>query len=58
MLLLDIPPTEMEGTRFFDPSTQKAKRIRGKIEIDYSHYKVNSGISDEIFQEKEPVRQK
>ena len=31
-----------------------AKRIRGKTEILYSNYKVNTGLSDEIFKEKEP----
>jgi hypothetical protein len=57
-LQLDIPPMEMGGTRFFDPSVQRAQRIRGKIGINYSNYRINTGLSDEIFQEKEPVRQK
>jgi hypothetical protein len=49
---------ETDGTRFFDPSLQRAKRIRGKIEIVYSNYRVNTGLGEEIFQEKESVRQK
>jgi len=57
-LQLDIPSIEMDGTRFFDPSLQKAKRIRGKIEIVYSNYKVNTGLSEEIFQEKERALKK
>jgi hypothetical protein len=57
-LQLDIPSTEMEGMRFFDRSGQGAKRITGRIEIVYSNYKINTGLSDELFQEKEPIKQK
>jgi hypothetical protein len=57
-LQLDIPSIEMKGTRSFDPSVQRTKRIKGKVEIAYSNYRINTGLSEEIFQEKEPVRQK
>jgi hypothetical protein len=32
---------------------QRSKRITGKVEIAYSNYKVNSGLSDEMFKETE-----
>lgn len=56
-LQLDISSIEMDGARFFDPSVQRAKRIRGSVEVVYSNYRVNRGLSEEIFQEKEPARQ-
>lgn len=51
-LQLDIPPSEPGGTREF-PLGKGGKRISGKVEITYSNYKINSGLSDEIFAEKE-----
>ncbi len=51
-LQLDIPPSEAGGTKEF-PFGKGGKRISGKVEITYSNYKVNSGLSDEIFAEKE-----
>ena len=57
-LQLDIPSIEMGGIRFFGSSTEGAKRIKGKIEILYSNYRVNTGLSDEIFVERERVREK
>ena len=51
-LQLDIPPSEPGGTREFQFG-QGGKRISGKVEITYSNYKVNSGLSDDIFTEKE-----
>ncbi len=48
---LDIPSVESNGMKEFDPLIQKPKRVTGTIEITYSNYKVNSGISDEFFKE-------
>jgi outer membrane lipoprotein-sorting protein len=44
--------------REFTQFGQRAKRITGKVEITYSNYKVNSGISDEIFKEKDSGQSK
>jgi len=51
-LQLDIPPSEPSGAKEFQFG-QGGKRISGKVEITYSNYKVNSGLNDEIFTEKE-----
>ena len=51
-LQLNIPPSESGGTKEF-PFGQAGKRMSGKVEITYSNYKVNSGLSDEIFTEKD-----
>ncbi len=51
-LHLDIPPSEPGGAKEF-PFGKGGKRISGKVEITYSNYKINSGLSDEIFAEKE-----
>ncbi len=50
-LQLDMPSAEPDGAREFQFG-QGGKRIRGKVEIAYSNYKINSGLSDEIFKEK------
>jgi hypothetical protein len=47
-LQLDIPPSEPGGINEFQFG-KGGKRISGKVEITYSNYKVNSGLSDEIF---------
>lgn len=52
-LKLDIPSFESEGVKEFDQLIQKPKRVTGTIEITYSNYKVNSGLSDEVFKGKE-----
>jgi outer membrane lipoprotein-sorting protein len=39
----------------FGPSSQPAKRVTGRVDITYSNYKVNSGLSDEIFKERESL---
>jgi hypothetical protein len=57
-LQLDIPGSEPSGMREFTQFGQRAKRITGKVEITYSNYKVNSGISDEIFKEKDSGQSK
>jgi hypothetical protein len=50
-LKLDMPSFETEGPKEFDQLIQKPKRVTGTIEITYSNYKVNSGLSDEFFKE-------
>jgi hypothetical protein len=52
-LKLDIPSFGSEGVKEFDQLIQKPKRVTGTIEITYSNYKVNSGLSDEVFKGKE-----
>lgn len=51
-LQLDIPASEPGGAKEFQFG-QGGKRMSGKVEITYSNYKVNSGLNDEIFTEKE-----
>ena len=55
---LEVPPTEPERMREFGPFAQKSKGVTGKVDITYSNYKVNSGLSDEIFRETEPLKSK
>ena len=50
-LHLDTPFSESKEIRDFGQSAQPAKRITGRAEITYSNYKVNSGLSDKIFNE-------
>ena len=50
-LHLDIPSVEPNGMKEFGSFSQGSKRITGKVEIAYSNYKVNSGLSDEMFKE-------
>jgi outer membrane lipoprotein-sorting protein len=52
-LHLDIPSVEPNGMKEFGSFSQRPKRITGKVEIAYSNYKVNSGLSDEMFKETE-----
>jgi hypothetical protein len=48
-LMVDIPFNESIEIKDFGQPPQETKRINGKIEITYSKYKVNSGLSDKIF---------
>ena len=57
-LQLEVPPTEPDRMKEFMPFAQGTKRVTGKVDITYSNYKVNSGLSDEIFKETEPHKQK
>jgi outer membrane lipoprotein-sorting protein len=57
-LQLDIPSDEPSGMKEFTQFGQKTKRITGKVEITYSNYKVNVGLTDEIFKDTEPHRLK
>ncbi len=53
-LLLDFPAVEPEGVKGFNPSAPGNQRVTGRIEMTYSNYRVNSGLTDEIFREIEP----
>ena len=53
-LRLDIPFNESTEIKDFGQPTQKTKRVTGRVEITYANYKVNSGLSDKIFNETEP----
>jgi hypothetical protein len=48
-LQLDMPSGEPTGVKEFTQFGQKTKRITGKVEITYSNYRINVGLSDEIF---------
>lgn len=50
-LQLDIPFNESREIKDFGQSAQKTKRVTGKVQITYSNYRVNSGLSDETFKE-------
>jgi hypothetical protein len=50
-LHLDVPFNESREIRDFGQPAQPAKRVTGRVEITYSNYKVNSGLSDQIFKE-------
>lgn len=55
-LELDIPSDEPSGVKEFTQFGQKTKKITGKVEITYSNYRINVGLSDEIFKEKGPKK--
>ncbi len=57
-LQLDIPTDEPSGMKEFTQFGQRAKRITGKVEISYSNYKVNLGLSDEVFKERDSHQSK
>jgi outer membrane lipoprotein-sorting protein len=42
----------------FGPSAQPAKRVTGRVQITYSNYKVNVGLSDQIFNETDATKLK
>ncbi len=55
-LLFNFPEVEPEMVKGFDTSPREKKRVTGRIELTYSNYRVNSGLSDEIFKETEPPK--
>jgi hypothetical protein len=57
-LRLDIPSMEPNEMRGFEQFGQGEKRMSGKIDITYSNYRVNSGLSDNIFRETAPLKSK
>jgi outer membrane lipoprotein-sorting protein len=52
-LQLDIPSEEPSGMKEFTQFGQRTKTITGEIQITYSNYRVNLGLSDEIFKDTE-----
>lgn len=46
---LDIPPQEPNESKELDQFVQRGRRMTGRVDITYSRYKVNSGLSDEMF---------
>lgn len=52
-LQLDFSFNESIEVKDFGQSPQPAKRVTGRVEITYSNYKVNIGLRDQIFNEKD-----
>jgi len=50
-LQLDFSFNESMEIKDFGQSPQQAKRVTGQVEITYSNYRVNTGLSDKIFNE-------
>jgi len=50
---LEAPPAEADKGKEFVPFAHKTQQVAGKVDITYSNYKVNLGLSDEIFKETE-----
>jgi outer membrane lipoprotein-sorting protein len=50
-LHLNVQFNESMEIKDFGPSSQPPKRVTGRVDITYSNYKVNSGLSDDIFKE-------
>ena len=50
-LHLDVQFNESRELKDFGQSAQPAKRVTGRVEITYSNYKINVGLSDQIFNE-------
>jgi outer membrane lipoprotein-sorting protein len=50
-LHLDMQFNESKELKDFGPPAQPAKRVTGRVDITYSNYKINAGLSDKIFNE-------
>ncbi len=50
-LHLDVQFDESRDLKDFGPSAQPAKRVTGRVDITYSNYRINTGLSDKIFNE-------
>jgi outer membrane lipoprotein-sorting protein len=57
-LHIDVPFSESREIKDFGPSAQPAKRVTGRVDITYSNYRVNVGLSDEIFKETDSSKLK
>ena len=55
---LDIPPQEPNESTEFEHFGQRRRGMTGKVDITYSQYKLNSGLNDEIFTEKESQKRR
>ena len=53
-LHLDLQFNESREMKDFGQSAQPTKRVTGRVEITYSNYKINVGLSDQIFKETGP----
>lgn len=58
LLKLEMPTDEPSGMREFTQFGQKPKKITGNVKITYSNYRVNVGLSDELFKDTDPFRPK
>jgi outer membrane lipoprotein-sorting protein len=54
-LHLNVQFDESRELRDFGPSAQPSKGVTGRVDITYSNYKVNVGLSDEMFKDTKPV---
>ena len=57
-LQLEAPPAEADKMKELVPFAHRTQRVAGKVDITYSNYKVNLGLSDEIFKETESQQPK
>jgi len=57
-LHLDMQFNESREFKDFGPPSQPARRVTGRVEITYSNYKVNMGLSDQIFNETDASKLK
>ncbi len=48
-LHLNVQFSESMEIRDFGPSSQPPKRVTGRVDITYTNYKINVGLSDQIF---------
>jgi outer membrane lipoprotein-sorting protein len=58
LLKLEMPTDEPSGMREFTQFGHKPKKITGNVKITYSNYRVNVGLSDELFKDTDPFRPK
>ncbi len=57
-LHLDMQFNESQEFKDFGPPSQPAKRVTGRVEVTYSNYRVNVGLSDQIFNETDATKLK
>jgi len=55
---LEAPPAEADKMKEVMPYAHRTPQVAGKVDITYSNYKVNLGLSDEIFKETESQKLK
>ncbi len=53
-LRFDAPPPDSGEVKTPGPFERGERRLVGTVDIAYSDYKVNTGLSEELFKEKEP----
>jgi hypothetical protein len=57
-LRLDVQFNESREFKDFGHSAQPAKRVTGRVDITYSNYKVNVGLTNQIFEETDSPKPK